>query len=179
MTKKTLLLLSTALALNFQSAWGMETPDIDIVADGKQKYLIKNTKLGEYLYLADVDKINGARVAQGSEGIFKKSIFTFNNTKEGCLIKNVKHNEYLFVSDSDRLDGNRVVKSDKRNGGTSYFTILKNEDGEGYKIKNNKHHEYFLLSYNSKISKDRVVKSWDYLDTNSYFSFIKYNENWF
>jgi hypothetical protein len=172
MIKKQIVL--TALFLSFSMstfAFAMENEEL---LSGK--FLIKNNKHNEYLYLADSDRMSGDRIAQGSDGIFKKSIFIFEKNEEGYLIKNIKHDEYLYVADTDRIGGDRVVESHKSKMAKSYFTILK--DTQGYKIKNNKHSEYLLLSNENRVSGDRVVKSWGKVDDNSFFSFVVYDKSW-
>ena len=117
--KNNLCLILVSILLSFPLC----AMDADNLLQGK--FLIKNIKHKEFLFVADSDRIGGDRAVEASPGIFSKSIFTFEKDKmEGYRIRNLKHGEYLFVADSDRTNGNRTVESNGTIKDKSYFTFV-------------------------------------------------------
>lgn len=126
-------------------------------------YLIKNIKHGEYLFVADGDRINGDRAVEGRSSIYYKSFFTFEKNSKGYLIKNVKHGEYLFLADGDRKNGDRLVEASPEIMEKSYFDIF--SYGSRWIIRNKKHNEKLFLANEDRMggglweAGDRLVEA--------------------
>lgn len=136
---------------------------------GSTDILIKNCLFGEYLFLADNDRINGDRIVECNPEIFDKSLFTL---EDECFIKNKKQNEYLFVPKDDRMNGDRVVEGRNSLGLSGQFELIKVKS-HYYLIRNVRLNEYLFVAINDRVTGDRVVETSKTIKENSYFDIIK------